>query len=152
MLRFAAAFAAVMALSLPASAQMKKAKLDNGVRHRLIIQVNDNEAAKMNLALNNAANVSKYYADKGEEVEIEIVAYGPGLNMLIASKSPVSKRIVSFQQGMPNVAFTACGNTMSNMKKKTGKDVVLMSKIKVVPAGVTRIMDLQEKGWSYLKP
>ena len=122
------------------------------MRHRLIIQVNDNDAAKMNLALNNAANVSTYYSGKGEEVEIEIVAYGPGLNMLIAGKSPVSKRITSFQQGMPNVAFTACENTMNNMKKKTGKDVVLMSKIKVVPAGVTRIMDLQEKGWSYLKP
>ncbi|MCC2098118.1 MAG: DsrE family protein [Hyphomicrobiales bacterium] len=152
MLRIAAAFAAILAFAMPASAQVKKARLDDGPRHRLIIQVNDNDPQKMNLALNNAANVSSYFAGKGEEVDIEIVAYGPGLNMLIASRSPVSRRVASFQKGMPNVAFTACGNTMRNMKKKTGKDVVLISNIKVVPAGVTRIMELQEKGWSYLKP
>ena len=96
------------------------------------------------------------FGQVGQALEAEIlqerfrgpVEKGPAGDFL----SPRDFYQASFQQGMPNVAFTACGNTMRNMKKKTGKDVVLMSKIKVVPAGVTRIMDLQEKGWSYLKP
>ncbi len=144
---FVAALALFAAFALPANAQ-KAEKTE----HKLIIHVSDNDPEKMNLALNNAANVSKYYSDKGHEVEIEIVAYGPGLNMLTAA-SPVKGRVTSFMKGMPNVAFAACGNTMETMKKKSGKDVVLLDKnIKIVPAGVTRIIELQEQGWSYLRP
>jgi intracellular sulfur oxidation DsrE/DsrF family protein len=53
---------------------------------------------------------------------------------------------------MPNVAFTACGNTMDTMKRAEGKDVPLLPKVKIVTAGVTRIMELQEEGWSYIRP
>ena len=42
--------------------------------HRLALQISDNDPDKMNAVLNVAANVSKYYSDKGEEVEIAIVA------------------------------------------------------------------------------
>src|SRR4029077_18745111 len=50
--------------------------------HRLILQVNNNDPAMMNLALNNTANVDQYYSDLGEPVEIEVVTFGPGLHML----------------------------------------------------------------------
>ncbi len=133
--------------ALPANAQDKAPR-----EHRLVIHVDDNDAARMNLALNNAANVSQFYAEKGEEVQIEIVAYGPGLHMLREDTSPVKERIVSFSQSMPNVSFAACGNTMDNMKKAEGKDIPITPKAKVVTAGVVRIMELQEQGWSYLKP
>jgi intracellular sulfur oxidation DsrE/DsrF family protein len=153
MIRIMTAIMALFLLSAgTASAQKENAQKPSPRQHKLVIHVDDNVPQKMNLALNNAANVSQYYAQKGEEVEIEIVAYGPGLKMFTPA-SPVKGRINSFIKSMPNVAFAACGNTMRNMKKKSGKDVVLLHKnIKVVPAGVTRIMELQEQGWSYLKP
>jgi hypothetical protein len=47
--------------------------------HRLILQVNSNEPAMMNLALNNASDVVQYYKDLGEKVSIEVVTFGPGL-------------------------------------------------------------------------
>jgi intracellular sulfur oxidation DsrE/DsrF family protein len=50
------------------------------------------------------------------------------------------------------VKFSACGNTQENMKKAEGKDIVLVSQAKVVKAGVVRLMELQEKGWSYVRP
>ena len=46
---------------------------------RLALQISDNDPAKMNAVLNVAANVSKYYSEKGEEVEIQIVAFNAGL-------------------------------------------------------------------------
>ena len=148
MTRLLLALAAVILAVLPVSAQQKAPR-----EHRLIIQVSENDAASMNLALNNAANVSQSYAAKGEEVQIEFVAYGPGLHMLREDTSPVKQRIVSFQQSMPNVSFSVCGNTMDNMKKAEGKDIPLISsKFRNVPAGVTRIMELQEEGWSYIRP
>ncbi len=147
MLRSIAIAFALLFAAAPASAVEQEPK-----EHKLVIQVSENDPAKMNLALNNAANVSKYYADKGEEIQVEIVAYGPGLHMLRTDTSPVKQRMTSFMQSMPNVAFAACGNTMDNMKKAEGKDIQIMSKIKVVPAGVTRLIELQEKGWSYVRP
>lgn len=120
--------------------------------HHIVFQVNDNEPKRMNLVLNNVANLNKYYQDKGEEVEIEVVAYGPGLMMLHGAKSPVKDRIKSFGQNFDNVGFVACGNTMAKMKKKTGKDVPLVPGAKVVPGGVVHITMRQEEGWTYLKP
>jgi uncharacterized protein len=120
--------------------------------HRIVFQVNDNEPARMNLVLNNVANLNKHYQDKGEEAQIEVVAYGPGLTMLNAAASPVKDRVKSFGQNYDNVKFLACGNTMAKIKKKTGKDVPLVEGVKVVPGGVVHITEREEEGWTYLKP
>ena len=61
--------------------------------HRLVLQVNSDEPEVMTLALNNAANVESYYSGLGEKVEIEVVAFGPGLHMLRDDTSPVKARI-----------------------------------------------------------
>lgn len=124
----------------------------DAARHRVAIQVDQNDPAVMNLALNNAVNVVQHYSAAREEVEVEIVAYGPGLHMLRDDTSPVKARVKSIGESMPNVAFSACGNTSEAMKKAEGKDIPLMSQAKVVPAGVVRLMELQEKGWSYVRP
>lgn len=120
--------------------------------HKLVIQVNDNDPKKMNLALNNAANVDAYYKEKGEEVTIEIITYGPGLNMLIAGKSPVEDRIRSFEQNFDNITFQACNNTKTKMEKKSGKTVQLVSQAHITPSGVIRLSERQEQGWSYIRP
>lgn len=120
--------------------------------HRVAIQVSANDPAVMNLALNNAVNVAQDYSAKGEEVEIEIVAYGPGLHMLRDDTSPVKARVKSIGESMPNVAFVACGNTRTAMEKAEGKEVPLVSRANVVKAGVVRLMELQEQGWSYVRP
>src|SRR5437764_11887215 len=86
--------------------------------HRLALQVSDNDAEKMNAALNVAANVSKYYSDKGEEIEIQIVAFNAGLHMLRQDTSPVAPRLASFAKGMPNVRFVACQNTLDSMARR----------------------------------
>lgn len=122
-----------------------------GGDHKVVFQINDNDPALMNLVLNNVANVRSYYADKGEDLTVEVVAYGPGLHMLM-SDSPVKDRISAMSLENEKMQFSACQNTMDGMKKKTGKDVSLVSEAKVVPAGVVRIMELQEEGYKYVKP
>jgi carboxylesterase type B len=66
--------------------------------------------------------------------------------------SQVKDRIKSMSEAMPNVAFIACGNTQQNMKKAEAKDIPLISQAKLVDSGVVRLMELQEKGWSYIRP
>jgi len=90
--------------------------------HLIVIQVDQNDPAVMNLALNNATNVIEYYRAKGQDVQIDLVTFGPGLHMLHDDSSPV------IPQDSPVLGVT---NTKENME--TG-------------------MELQEKGWSYIRP
>lgn len=120
--------------------------------HHLILQVNTNDSAMMNLALNNATNVEQYYKSIGEKVEIEIVTFGPGLHMLRDDTSPVKDRIKTIAEKMPSISFMACGNTRANMTKAEEKEVPLVPQATMVKSGVVRVMELQEQGWSYLRP
>ena len=108
------------------------------------MQVSDNDPAKWNLALNNAKNVQ---TDLGaQNVAIEIVAYGPGINMLKAD-SVVGNRIAEAMGA--GVKVIACENTMTN--QKLDKDS-MMNGIGYVKAGVVEIMQKQQAGWAYLRP
>ena len=122
--------------------------------HRVAIQVDQNDPAVMNLALNNATNVIEYYHAKGQDVDVDIVAYGPGLHMLRADTSPVQDRIKQLKgMAFPSkVQFSACGNTKENMEKKEGRSVAVLSDATIVPSGVVQLMEKQEKGWSYVRP
>ena len=120
--------------------------------HRLVLQVNTNEPAMMNLALNNATNVAQYYKDLGEKVTIEVVTFGPGLHMLRDDTSPVKARIKAIKESTPAISFKACGNTQENMHKAENKDIPLIPEATVVKSGVVRVMELQEQGWTYVKP
>jgi intracellular sulfur oxidation DsrE/DsrF family protein len=120
--------------------------------HRLVLQVNTNDPAAMNLTLNNATNVAQYYKDLGEKVKIEVVTFGPGLHMLREDTSPVKARIEEMALSRPEVSFKACGNTQERMHKAENKDIPIIPQAEVVKSGVVRVMELQEKGWSYVKP
>lgn len=113
-------------------------------RQGIVIQVSDNDPAKWNLALNNAKNLQD---DVGAaNVDIEIVAYGPGIGML-KLESPTGSRIADAAKA--GVKVTACENTMRG--QKLTKDDMLAG-IRYVPAGVTEIMKKQHEGWAYLRP
>jgi intracellular sulfur oxidation DsrE/DsrF family protein len=122
--------------------------------HRVAIQVNQNDPQVMNLALNNATNVLEYYRGKNEEVEVDIVTYGPGLHMLRADTSPVQDRIKRLKEmAFPGkVQFSACNNTKQGMEKTEGHAISVVPDATIVPSGVVRLMELQERGWSYVRP
>jgi hypothetical protein len=113
-------------------------------RNRIVIQVSDADQGKWNLALNNARNIQ---ADLGAaNVEIEIVAYGPGIGMLKLD-SPVADRVD--EASAAGVKIMACDNTMKGQKLARGD---MLSGIGYVNAGVVEIMQRQQQGWAYLRP
>jgi uncharacterized protein len=134
------------------TAQMSERPAADKTLHRLVLQVNSNEPAMMNLALNNATNVAQYYKDVGEKVKIEIVTFGPGLHMLRDDTSPVKARIKAITASTPAISFKACGNTQENMHKAENKEIPIIPEATVVKSGVVRVMELQEQGWTYVKP
>jgi intracellular sulfur oxidation DsrE/DsrF family protein len=128
------------------------AALAEGKTHKIAVHVNQNDPAVMNIALNNIQNVTSYYEKKGDKVIVELVAYGPGLNMFVSGKSPVADRIETMALEMDSLILSACGNTHRKMSEKAGKDIPLMSEVGVVPSGVVRLVELQEDGYAYVKP
>jgi intracellular sulfur oxidation DsrE/DsrF family protein len=140
---------ALLSLAVATSAHAAPAK----PRH-IAIQVDQNDPQVMNLVLNNATNVIEYYRAKKQDVDIDIVAYGPGLHMLRADTSPVRDRIKRLKDiAFPSkVQFSACNNTKENMEKAEGHAISIVPEATVVPSGVVHLMELQEGGWSYLRP
>jgi intracellular sulfur oxidation DsrE/DsrF family protein len=125
------------AIALPASSQAAD-------KSKIIIQVSDNDTAKWNLALNNAKNIQK---DVGaDNVVIEIVAFGPGVNMLKA-ESEVGNRISDAVD--TGVQVNACQNTMRNFKLSKED---MNARVGYVPSGVVEIMQRQQQGYAYLRP
>ncbi|MBR9890419.1 hypothetical protein GYB14_01890 [bacterium] len=122
-----------------------------GKTHHVAFHVDQNDPHVLNMALNNAKNLTQYYAEQGDEVVIEMVTYGPGLHMLIEGKTPVKDRIETLSLELP-ITFSACGNTIANIEKKTGAPVTLLEEAQVVPSGAARLVELQEEGYSYLRP
>lgn len=156
-MRLAALCTALLLLTPPAMTQTRElaATAPSAVTkkaHRLVLQVNSNEPATMNLALNNATNVEQHYRERGEKIEIEIVTFGPGLHMLRDDTSPVKDRIKAIAGKGSAISFKACGNTQENMGKAENKAIPLMAEATLVKSGVVRLMELQEQGWTYVRP
>jgi uncharacterized protein len=113
-------------------------------RHRVVLQVSDADPAKWNLALNNARNVQ---TDLGaQNVDVEIVAYGPGLAML-RDDSKIAARLADALD--KNIGLLACENTMRNTKVQRSD---MYGGIGYVDAGVVHIMKRQREGWAYVRP
>lgn len=148
---FGAVFAALVLIG---AGGVTPAQAGDGYAHHAVFHIDENDPVKMNIVLNNAANVTKYYAGQGQQVKIEVVAHGPGLHMLRDDTSPVKDRLADYVPSFPNINFSACGNTIAGMTKKEGKAPPLIESdsIAVVPSGVVQIMIRQDQGWHYIRP
>jgi len=114
---------------------------------KVVIQVSTDDARTQKIAINNAINAQKLYGI--DNVVVEVVAYGPGLSIL-TPKSKQASRVKSL--ALQDITFSACGNTIRAVEKRKGKKVKLTEGVKVVPSGIGRIIDLQGKGYAYIRP
>ena len=114
---------------------------------RVVLQISDTDPFKQTLVLNVANNLVKHYGQ--DRVDIEIVAFGPGLRLLLAdnANAPRIKGLVD-----SGVQFSACENTIRNFSKNLGETPKLNSNAVTVSAGVVRILDLTAKGYDLIKP
>ncbi len=119
-------------------------KAGGAKQSKVVFQVSDADPGKWNLALNNARNVQDELG-KGN-VQIEIVAYGPGIAMLKA-ESQVADRLAFALDS--SVGLMACEKTMHNVQLEKAD---MYDGIRYVPAGVVHIMTRQHEGWAYVRP
>lgn len=114
-------------------------------RARIVLQVSDDDPKKWNLALNNARNAQQDLGGS-QNVDIEIVAYGPGINMLKIDAVTANRVSDAIKTG---ISIVACENTMGAQKIEKAE---MNPSISYVPAGVIQLMRRQQQGWAYVRP
>ena len=112
-------------------------------KHHVVFHITESDPAKWNQVLNNAGNLQKNIGK--DNIEIEVVANGPGLDMFKLESQVGERMSESIKNG---IEMKACGTTMKAMKI-TDKD--LFPGVTTVPGGVIEIMEKEEAGWSYMK-
>ncbi len=137
-----------MAAAFSAMAEVAKPEVpDTFAERKFVLQISDRDPSKQVLTLNVVGNLLTYY--QGEEVDIEVVAFGPGINFLKASNKNAERVKIYMDAG---VRFSACEKTLNSLAAKLGEKIELQDGVTVVPAGAPRIFQLQDAGWKLLKP
>lgn len=137
-------YASILAVCLMAATPLLSAQEAPIKKQKVVFQVSDGDPQKWSLALNNARNVQQELGR--DNVDVEIVAYGPGIGML-KLESPLATRVDEAKQA--NIEIVVCENTMK--AQKLGKDDMLPN-VGYVPAGVTELMKKQQQGYAYIRP
>ena len=96
-----------MLAALFAVAMLMMPSIATAAEHTLVLQISGNNPQKMNTVMNVATNVSRLHSERGEMVDIKVVAFNAGLRMLRPDTSSVAERITKFAASMPNVEFQA---------------------------------------------
>lgn len=113
----------------------------------VVLQISDNDPSKQTLVLNVASNLIKAYGP--DKVDVEIVAFGPGLRLMFADNVNAGRIDGLSSEG---VRFAGCMNTFNKMTKLLGHEPELNPHTTHVSAGVVRIIDLVNKGYILVKP
>lgn len=144
---FRSLFLLLAALPLAVAAMSAQADTGSLADYKYVLHISDLDPDKQTLILNNASNLLEAYPPGA--VDIEVVAYGPGLRLMFANNVN-AQRLDSLSQS--GVRFSACGNTLKGMTKLLGEEPQLNKVAKVVPGGIVRIGELVKQGYIYVKP
>ena len=112
---------------------------------RIVVSLSEGDAARANAIFSNLVNVQAFYGQ--DQVEIIVVAYGPGVRHLLHGESQVAERVASLQAY--DIAFVACGATLDTLG--VAPEGVLES-VQVVQNGLPEIIERQLMGWVHLRP
>jgi intracellular sulfur oxidation DsrE/DsrF family protein len=115
--------------------------------HKIVLQLSDGDPKKQGLVISVANNLMKHYDP--DKVAIEVVAFGPGIDLL-KSENPNRKAVESLvAQG---VRVDICLNTVDTIERETGKRPEFLSVATPVQVGVAQILHLTENGYTLVKP
>jgi len=116
-------------------------------KDKIVLQFTEDSPDRQTLVLNVAENLKRLYGE--DNVEVEVVAFGPGLKLLLAN-NPNARRIDDLV--LKGVRFSACLVTADKIKKKTGKAPDLHPDAVLVKGGILRIIDLVKAGYILVRP
>ena len=144
-----ASLALTSAISHPAQAQTraKPPKDKPFAEHFIALQISDSDQKKQRLVLSVASNLQKAYGQ--DKIAIEVVAFGPGIDLLRAESENRSLVDSLITQG---VRFDVCGNTLDTIERETGQRPRINPHAVEVQVGVGHLLTLSEGGYTVIRP
>jgi uncharacterized protein len=115
--------------------------------HKIVLQLSDGDARKQALVLSVANNLLKAYDP--DKVAIEVVAFGPGIDLLFTDNERRKQVESLIAQG---VRFDICLNTVDTIERETGKRPDFIPAATPVQVGVGQILFLSESGYTLVRP
>jgi intracellular sulfur oxidation DsrE/DsrF family protein len=115
--------------------------------HKIVLQLSDNDPRKQGLVLSVASNLMKFYDP--DKVAVEIVAFGPGIDLL-RPENPNRKLVESLVAQGARVDI--CLNTIDTLERESGKRPEFISAATPVQVGVAQILFLTENGYTLVRP
>ncbi|MET4065806.1 intracellular sulfur oxidation DsrE/DsrF family protein [Bradyrhizobium sp. S3.2.6] len=146
---FRAMLLTLLSLVAPTLASAQQVPLPDKpfAEHKIVLQLSDSDAKKQALVLSVANNLLKAYDP--DKIAVEIVAFGPGTELLL-SGSERRKQVESLiAQG---VRFDICLNTVDTIERETGKRPEFIPAATPVQVGVGQILLLAENGYTLVRP
>jgi intracellular sulfur oxidation DsrE/DsrF family protein len=114
----------------------------------IVLQLGDGDEAAQGRVLNVANNLIKHYGGP-EFVELEIVAYGPGISLLYPD-NPQHERVNSLLAS--EVRFVGCMNTVETIALQTGSKPELIPATVPVKTGVAHMVERAGQGYVLIRP
>ena len=144
-----AAIAALLIATAAPTARAQQAPLQDKpfAEHKIVLQLSDNDPKKQGLVISVANNLMKFYDP--DKVAVEIVAFGPGIELL-RPENPNRKLVESLVAQGARVDI--CLNTVDTLERDTGKRPEYISAATPVQVGVAQILFLTENGYTLVKP
>ncbi len=115
----------------------------------VIFQVSDADPAKYTTTLDIANNLIKHYQGP-DFVDIEVIAFGSGVQMLLEKDNPDRERISSLMKN--GVRFYVCLNTLDTMQRRTGHRPVILPGVEGVQTGVAFMIEEIQAGYTHVHP
>ncbi len=143
------AMATLMLATVPSASRAEPAPLPDKpfAEHRIVLQLSDNDPNKQGLVISVAYNLLKLYDP--DKVAIEVVAFGPGIDLLRTDNN--NRKLVEslIAQG---VRFDVCTNTVDTIERETGHRPDIIPAAIPVQVGVGQILLLTENGYTLVRP
>ena len=144
-----AVIAGLFAITLASGARAQQVPLQDKpfAEHKVVLQLSDNDPKKQGMVISVANNLMKFYDP--DKVAVEIVAFGPGIELL-KPDNPARKAVESLvAQG---VRVDICLNTVDTLERESGKRPEFISAATPVQVGVGQILLLTENGYTLVRP
>jgi intracellular sulfur oxidation DsrE/DsrF family protein len=118
---------------------------------RVLVHLNDNDPTVAFEVLNDLERMLADFEQRGEDVQVEVIANGDGLDLVRADLTPISEEITGLIQRYPNLTVAACGATIDQLWEDYGQVVDLIPGVKQVDSGVVEVIRRQQEGWAYIR-
>ncbi|HCA26693.1 MAG TPA: hypothetical protein DEP05_03465 [Betaproteobacteria bacterium] len=129
---------------------LREAKAPVVLGGRVILHVGSSRPAELRAALDTTEYLLRVSKHSNQQLQLEVIANGGGLDLLRTGVSPYARRIRLLQRTYPNLSFLACHQTVTHLRQE-GVAVKLLPGIREAPSALAQVVKRLQEGWQYIQ-